>query len=189
MLGTVRDQLHPFGLQAVGSEGAQDVCQPLRAVAQGKTTPVFHQPSGGGAQLLQRTGLLAPGRAAALPAVHGIVGRVGDNQVKASRREGSGTQVAGEDLSRQTVGLQILPGSLGGERVDVHASEGESVRPPGQQQEQRSAARAQVAHPPAGLYCCESSQRQGVAPQGKDARPPGKSIRAELLCFYHDGAP
>lgn len=53
-VGAVGDQLEALGLQIVGPEGAEDVRQPLRTVAQRKTAPVFDQPPGGGAQLLQR---------------------------------------------------------------------------------------------------------------------------------------
>ena len=53
MGGGVGDQLQPLGLQPMGPQGTQHVAQPLRPVAQGEPPPVFQQPPGGGAQLLQ----------------------------------------------------------------------------------------------------------------------------------------
>lgn len=48
-------------------------------VAQGEAAPVFHQVSGGGAQLVQGAEFLAAGRAAAAPGIHLEIGRIGDN--------------------------------------------------------------------------------------------------------------
>ena len=122
MARPVGDQIEALGLQIVGPEGAEDVRQPLRTVAQRKTAPVFYQPPGGGAQLRQGAKLLAPGGAAALPAAHGEIGRVGYHQVEAPGGEGFPPQVTGENFPGQTVGFQVFPGNAGGQRVRARPS-------------------------------------------------------------------
>ena len=152
--------------------------QPLRAVAQGKTAPIFHPTGSGGAQFLQGAVLLAAGGAAAGPAAHGKIGRVGDNQVKASGGEREGAQITANYLPRQSVDRQVFPGNLSGQGIDIYPGEGEPLRPAGQQQKERPAACAQVAHAPAGLYSREAAKGKGVAPKGKDSLGPGEGIWA-----------
>ena len=177
----------PFRLQAVGPEGTDHIGQTFRPVAQGEAPPVFDDPSGGGAQIVQRAQLLAPGGPAAPAAACGEIGRVGDCQVEASRREGSGAQVAGEDPPLQAVDSQILPGGPGGQGVDIDPGEGQSFLTPGQEEEEGAAARPQVADPPPGLDRRELPQSQGVAPQGEDAVRPGQGVGAQLFGLDHRG--
>ena len=53
MLRPMGQQPHPFGLQAAPPQGAHQVRQPLRPVAQGEPPPVSQQAGRGAAQLLK----------------------------------------------------------------------------------------------------------------------------------------
>ena len=178
-------QPEALGLQAVGPKGTDHVGQPLRPVAQGKAASVFHQPSGRGAQLLQRTEFLAPGGSAACSTPQGKVGWIGHHQIKAPARQRRGAQVAAEHLPLQSVGAEIFPGGSGGQEIHLHPGEGQPLPPPGQQQKQRPAPRPQVTHAPPGLYRAEFPQRQRVAPQGEHPLRPGQRVRAKPLLFDH----
>ena len=186
MGGGVGDQLQPLGLQPMGPQGTQYVAQPLRPVAQGEPPPVFQQPPGGGAQLLQSPMELHPGGVFPPPAARGKVGRVGHHQVEDPGGEGGLPPVPQDEFPRQAVGRQVVPGGPGGQGVPLHPGQRQPLGPPGQQQEERPAPGPQVAHPPPGPDGGELPQGQGVAPQGEHPLRPRQGIGPQLFPPHGD---
>ena len=163
------EQPEPLGLQPGGAEGGKEIAQTLRPVNEGKASPVFQQPPGGGAPVLQGAVPLHPGGPAAAAAPRLEVGRVGDRQGEAPGGEGfaHGAEISGANRPLQAVFRQVLAGQGGVLRAVFHTGEGQWGNPGGQQQEQRPRPAAQVAHPVPPPHRGKGGQGQAVAPQGE----------------------
>ena len=108
MLRPMGQQPHPFGLQAAPPQGAHQVRQPLRPVAQGEPPPVSQQAGRGAAQLLK--GAVGLPGLAPVPAVSRLeVGGIGDDQVEPAGRQGHLPPVRLEDRPLQAAVGQVLP--------------------------------------------------------------------------------
>ncbi len=93
-------------------QGAHQVRQPLRPVAQGEPPPVSQQAGRGAAQLLK--GAVGLPGLAPVPAVSRLeVGGIGDDQVEPAGRQGHLPPVRLEDRPLQAAVGQVLPGTLG----------------------------------------------------------------------------
>ena len=140
MLRPMGQQPHPFGLQAAPPQGAHQVRQPLRPVAQGEPPPVSQQAGRGAAQLLK--GAVGLPGLAPVPAVSRLeVGGIGDDQVEPASRQGHLPPVRLEDRPLQAAVDQVLPGTLGRPLLPLHSREREPPLPGRQHQEQTAAPR------------------------------------------------
>ena len=127
---------------------------------------VFDQPPRGCAELLHRTALLTPRRAAGIPAPFSKPRRVGDHQIKISGREqGPVPQIAGEHLSAEPVESQVPPRQFCRRRLHFHPREFQLLLPLQQEESQRPGAAAQITDPKPPPHGGEPAQIQGVRSQ------------------------